>query len=179
MFYGLYEFQCGLAVSDLASCAHTVFPCRAQWKCGCLYVELEPLNIHLISDSHYVSDSSPRGSITASFHCNFQSPELCCLSALCVTLGSPFDCAASFLCIADAAGRCWQRRWFLILAVASCWHARPGPSPSQGFVFRTLCHILNNPQSQRWHSYCGHFEYILWWELESACHTIIQSLMPF
>ena len=50
-------------------------------------------------------------------------------ASLCVMLCSLFDCAASFLCIADAAARCWQRRWLLVLAVAACWHTRPGPWP--------------------------------------------------
>lgn len=42
------------------------------------------LSLHLISDSNYVSDSSPRDSVTAIFQCSIQSPELCFLSALCV-----------------------------------------------------------------------------------------------
>lgn len=60
------------------------------------------------------------------------------------------------------------------------WRHAGRPSPSQGFIFRMLCHMLNNPQSQRWHSYCGHLEYIYYdGGLEIACHTIIQNLMSF
>lgn len=98
MFYGLYEFQCGLVL--LCTDFH-----GAHWKSGCLYVELELLSIHLISLINYVSDSLPRGSVMTGFHCSVQSPELCCLSALCVTLHSLFDCAPSLLCNADAAAR--------------------------------------------------------------------------
>lgn len=56
---------------------------RAQWKSGCLYVELQLLSVHLISHVNCVRLPA-RGSVMSALHCSVQSPELCRLSALCV-----------------------------------------------------------------------------------------------
>lgn len=128
-------------VSDFASCISRRSTAE-EWLWICRTLASEQ---HLISDSYYVSGSSPRGSIMANFHCSISllSPAACLPSVLC----SLFECAASFLCTADAAVTCWQRKWSLTLTVTSRWHARPRSSPSQG-----LCHMLWSPQNQRLYS---------------------------
>lgn len=98
MFCSLYEFQRGLILILLH--AH-------RFPRICLSVEL--ISHTVLS----MSDSLPRGSDDGHFplQCtvSWTLLPICplCYAALC----SLFDCAASFLCIAGAAARCWQRRW--------------------------------------------------------------------